>query len=311
MKEYRKEIVVSLILVGIVASSMMYFFKYIKDGKTPVDIDLFRLLPIESESILCINQPGLFNDLLNAPLGDTLLSVIKSENLLSNDLISLIKQLPVNQHYIIAFNKQGTIFYTTDTKHNLIKIRQTIFARTSPYPAREELLAGTIKAQFYALSKNKFFGYYEYKGVLVAAYSRKLLEKAAVRQTASEDPRVITPPWFQASRKLNRQVPINILFPTDSLRLSLTIDSIAKPIHNRWLAADIYFEKNKLCCFGNTTGSELADSLYIQLSDTISARVKEIWPSIHATASLEKEGGSLYYTVCGSLPVSTVSPSYE
>lgn len=307
MKEYSKKILVSLLILGMVASAMIWFFRHINDEKVPHNIDLFTLLLPGTESIVCINRPDLFGDILKTDIADTLFSPY-----LSDHSISLIKRLPANQRWIIALNKRESLLCTTVTKHELNIITRSVFALSSPFPAKEETLVGNIKGHFYALNKNKFFGYYEYKGVLVAAYSRKLLEKTALQQIAKEQKKETTIlPWLEASRKLNRLVPVNLLFSTDSLQLSVTVDSITSPIPNRWLAADIYFEKDKLCCFGNTTEAGLIDSLYTQLSDTISARIETQWPAIHATTTVEKDNGLLYYTVCGSLSVSNTNPSNE
>lgn len=282
----------------------MWFFGNIQQEKRLNSIDLFTWIEPECESVLCVNNAGHFSEMLQKPVSDSVFIHIYSPAFLS-----FIKQIPASLSYIIAGYKEGSLVYGKVNRHELALLRKQVFEPLSPFQAQEFYTAGGIKVYFYALAGKKFFGYYVYNGVLVAGYSRKLLEKSALQ--INRNNREATSPWLPLERKRNTKATATLLFPVGTLQLSLRIDSSLQKIPERWIAADLSFDKDQFCCNGNTPFTKMTDSLYCQLSENIRNSLKQKYPQLRITTILDQDENRMYYSVCGSLSVSTISPSNE
>lgn len=307
MEWKNKKTLIYLLFISAAFSCLLYLFRAIQKEKAPAKINLFSFLLPDSESILCINNPDSFIELLKNETADSLFSTAIPKN-----ACMLLKQFPGNMAWILSFHQNEILFYSHINPSELTRVQQTVFASLSPYPAQEKSLNKSISIYFYALTGKKFFGYFEHNGVIVAGYSRKLLEKAALQQILAEKNKLKEQnPWIAISQKLNRKVPINLLFSTADLNLSLCVDSTEKAQCPLRLTADIYYEKGNLCCFGSIPPIQMPDSLYHQLAERISQQVERLYPQLQVKTLLEIEGNTLFYTVCGKLSVSTTSPSNE
>lgn len=307
MKQHSKKILIYIFLFSAIALSLFYFFLSLQKRQMSEKINLFGLLLPESESILVLNQPEYLNELLKNDTARLLLS-----ETVPGKVLTLIKEIPENNIKILSFHGGEVLIYSHADRKKTEQLKLTLFTALSPYPAQEEIISGKIKAYFYALPGKRFFGYYTRNGVFVAGFSRKLLEKVALRQILLEKSKVvISSAWLTASRKLNRNVPLNLLFSTAPLRLSLCIDSTERSLSDFTLAADLYYKKDRLCCFGSVPLIQLEDSLYFQLAEKISSQVERLYPRLKIKTFLEVENNQLFYSVCGTSSVSTTNPSNE
>lgn len=287
-----------------IAIAGMRFFGDIQNEKRLNAINLFRLIKPECKSILCINKGSHFSELLQQPIVDSVFV-----HTYPSVLLSFIKKIPASQLYIIASYEEGYLLYGKVNRHELALLRKQVFDTLSPFPAQEFNTTAGIKVYFYALAGKRFFGYYVYNGVLVAGYSRRLLEKSALLINSNSNNTASL--WLPLEKKRNTQAMATLFFPVETLQLSLRVDSSEKKIPQRWIAADLSVDKEQFCCNGNTPFVKMADSLYVQLSENIKNSLEQKYPLLRITSTLEQDESRIYYSVCGSLSVSTTSWSNE
>lgn len=307
MEQRSKKILTFLFIASAVISGLSYFILFLQKEQTREKTNLFELILPESNCILCVNQTEYLNGLLKNDTASRLLT-----ELIPGKAFGLLKDIPEGNTKVLSFLDEEILIYSHIDGKTKDRIQHSLFSGLSSYPAQEEIICGNIKAYFHALPEKKFLGYYIRNGVVVAGYSRKLLEKAALRQVLLEQNKTSrSSVWLSASRKLNGNVPINLLFSTAPLKLSLCVDSAEISLSDFTLAADIYYEKDRLCCFGSLPLIQMNDSLYHQLAEKISLQIEKLYPHLTIKTFLEVENGQLFYSVSGMSAISTVNPSNE
>ena len=307
MKLHSKIFLSYIGILSAIILSLSYFFLFIQKEQTGEKTNVFGLLLPESECILCVNQNEYLCRLLK---NDTAVPILSE--VIPAGAVALIKEIPSDVPFILTFQGEEILIYTHVDQIKTIQFNRSLFASLSPYPPQEEIINGKLKAYFYALPEKKFFGYFTHNGILVAGFSRKLLEKAALRQILLDQGMTnISSRWYTASKRLNLKVPLNLMCSTEPLRLSLCVDSIERPLSNFTLTADVYYEKESLYCFGSLPLIQMEDSLYHQLAEKISIQTENLYPRLAVRTFLEIEDEQLFYSVCGTSSISTTNPSNE
>ena len=293
MNAYKREIVIFIIAALATLSAVWYFFGKMEKTKTVVQTDLYALVAPASDAILSVNRPDIFAKYI---LSDSATWQTFSSRMPAVYL-SLIRHYPSLPEVQFSFHPQGILLYTKMTESQAERIEQNYIKKTFNSFAPQKQTIGNITFIYYPDAGNRFFGYYLYNGIYVASYSRKLLEEVARIQTRPV--RYLLPAQEEIHRAFDRNAPLNLMFRADSLNLYVTLsDSTEWRIRDRWLGADLFSSKGKLCYFGSLPHQPEADSLYSALGDTLTLRLRQHFPQLPTTGQLSIDNGQVLYTGC-------------
>lgn len=293
MNAYKREIVIFIIAALATLSAVWYFFGKMEKTKTAVQTDLYTLVAPASEAILGVNRPDIFAKYIlpDSSAWQAFASRIPPVYL------SLIREYPGLTELLFSFHAQGVLFYTKATEAQVSRMEENFINKKFGSFAPQKQTVGEITFTYYPDTGNRFFGYYQYHGIFVASYSRKLLEEVARIQT--KPIRYLLPEQETIRRSLDRNAPLNLMFESDRLNLYVTLsDSTEWHIRGRWLGADLFTSKGNLCYFGSIPYEPEADSLYSALGDTLTLRLKQLFPQLPVTSQFSIDNGQVLYTGC-------------
>ncbi|MDH6357394.1 hypothetical protein [Parabacteroides sp. PF5-9] len=295
MRTYQKEIIIVSITILVTFFAVWHFFGKLEEEKQTVDIDLYSLVAPNPNALIAVNRPSIFSRLI---LSQTAMQDIISQHI-PDIFLSIIEACPTQSSLLFSIHPQGVVFLAKADAKSLVQIEKKAISPLFNTYKPQHQVKENITFNYLPDTENRFFGYYLHNGFLVASYSKKLLEEVASKQMdfLAWIPSEIT----MAANAFDSNAPMNILFQADSLNLYTSItDSTEWRIQNQWLAADIFTSEGNICCYGSYPLSEQTDTLYQSMADTLSLRLKELYPHLNITAQIDTDKAYMYYTACHS-----------
>ena len=178
MKTFLKEIQTYIIIGVIALVAISILLVRIKNTQSSANVNLIEMVPSSATAFIRINNP---NNMRKYILSDkNIKEAFKSE--IPEVFLSIIQFIQGNQSSLCSFHPQGIIFYAHVNEFQEKNIKEKILRPCfGSFAPQSQKIAGT-DIKYYAGKENRFLGYYTKGGILVASYSRKLLEETLVRQ---------------------------------------------------------------------------------------------------------------------------------
>lgn len=295
MRFYQREIAISLLALLITAAAIGHFIKGVTSEKEGTQHELYLLLDSAPSALLFVNKPSTFHRMM--------LSQEKMKQVfipyIPEIYLNLISQIPSLSSVLFSFQEQQVIMYAKvngKESQRLDKaLTQRFFPIYMPYTQEKE----GIRYTFYPDTAGRYFGCYQHQNTWVASYSKHLLEQVAKRQlqgTVLSDR-----PLKTVLQSLDRQAPVNLVCHAQPLNLYVAVnDSTRWQAQSEWIAADIYSDREKLCCIGNITCHFREDSLYASLADTLSCRLQQLFPGLQIQSHADVDQEQVYLTSCAT-----------
>lgn len=293
MKADKREIVTFTIAALATLVAVWFFLGKMQKEKKVVQTDLYTLVAPASDAILSVNRPAAFSKyiLSRKPEHDAFASRIPEIYL------SIIQNNRDLSPLLLSFHPQGVVLYTQAGKNLINRIEKNALQKAFGSFAPQKQTKNDIVFTYYPDNGNRFFGYYQYNGIWVASYSKKLLEEVAQIQKSRQN--YLLPNQDRLRRTFDANAPLNLMIQSDSLNLYVSLpDSTEWRIRNWWLGADLFMNENHLCYFGSLPYNATADSLYAPLGDTLALRLEQIFPQFHITNQTTRENNRMFYTGC-------------
>ena len=303
MKAWQRDIIICGIAIVATLLATGGFLGRMTREKKVTQTDLYALVDSSSTSVLVINRPALFSKMMLSQKG---FKDIFSQYI-PEVFLSVIQQCPSLPKIVFSFHEQGIVMYARADRQAEAKMEGTVFRKLFSTYSPQIQKKGEIEFTYYPDAGNRYLGYYRHGNIIVASYSKRLLETTARRQLDKQHGGESH--FTTLLMALDHNVPLNIIVPTDSLNLAIQVnDSTEWRIEDRWITADVYAETRTICCIGNLPYDSLGDSLYTPLSDTLCNRLQEIFPKLQIRSQADVGTETVYFTTCGKL---TSNPSYE
>lgn len=293
MKDHRREIVIFILTALATLSAVYYFFGDMKKGMNVAQTDLYTLTAPSPEAILTVNRPAIFAGMIlsKKPVYQAFASEIP-EIFLS--IIRKNKELSALQ---LSFHTQGVVMYAKADKNTVSHIESEILSSTFASFAPQKQTKGEITFIYFPDTDNRFFGYYQYNGIWVASYSKKLLEEVADIQRNQKN--YLQKEQVKLRKTLDKNAPLNLMIQSEKLNLYVrTGDSTLWKISDRWLGADLFESEGNICYFSSLPYLAPADTLYRTIADTLSLRLEQRFPQLHISSQSYEEDGKVFYTGC-------------
>jgi len=295
MRNWQRELTIAGIAIVILLAAAWRLFNHIKDEKKYEQVDLYAQIAADPGLILSVNHPVHLTALLEpqTPLKPVFTSFIP------DIYFSIIKSCSPLSSPLFTFHPEGVIFYAKTNSKDIRRIENKVLKPYfEDYPPTVQNNEG-IHFNFFPDTSGHFFGYYHNEGIMVASYSRKLLEKAAYR---SLRPKKNVPVIKDSILSvIDKKALINIIFPADSLNLYTQInDSTFWHIRDQWIGSDLFTNDGKICCYGQLPYQSFSDSVYYSMADTISMRLENLFPGLTITSEINNDGKEVYYMGCSS-----------
>lgn len=294
MKTLKREIVIGIVTALATLSAVGFFFRKMEKEKAVMQTDLYTFIPSSPEAVLSINRPPLFSKTL---LKDTAIYTAFASKI-PEVFLSIIRNTSQNIPMLFSFHPSGIVLYMPADPDRIKKMEETIFKNLFGSFSPQMQKNGEISFIYYPDVENRFFGYYTYKGIWVASYSKKLLEKVAQLQKNAIYPLFSLPLTIRES--FDRNAPANLMFKSNLLNLYRVTDSLVCAegrMPDSWLGADLFASEGNVCVFGSLPFGE-NDSLCFALADTLSRRIEQLFPSLRLTHQVTKEKDKIFYTGC-------------
>ncbi|MCC8197255.1 MAG: hypothetical protein LIP06_01410 [Tannerellaceae bacterium] len=296
MHPNKREIIICLlafIALGVAAS---FFYRTFKEGKEMVQVSLYDLVAPEPSVLLIINRPSLVADRWK---DKQVLEDIFSQHI-PTPLLTLVDKSRNLHPFLFSVHSQGTVLYVKANHSQVQAIEKEVLGTLfSAYAPQRQKKYG-IEFVYYPDTENRFLGYYEYEGIWVVSYSRKLLEEVALQQLTGQPSLAADPAML--CKDVDTHSPLNILFKANLLDLYVDIsDTTEWRIQDKWLAADLFFTEGHLCSHGAYPYYEALDTLYTAMGDTLSMRLQTLYPRLQPAFEIHKEENTVYYTGCTPL----------
>lgn len=297
MRRLKEDIGIIVLSLLIAAVSASYFLGFLQREKEAETQDLYYLLPTQPKSVLAINQPTAFAHLLleKTPGVDIL------QRWIPEAFLYLLRQEPKTPFLLFSFHQEGVICYAKANKKQAEKLEHDIL-RTyfSAYEPQEEILHD-IRFRYYADTGSRFLGCYQYEGVWVASYSKRLLEQVVRKQLlpqeqADEDE---LSPFF---RQFDRNATANLLFPSDGWQIQVARhDTILWKYNLPWVSTDLFPSEGNICGFCSFPYAVPNDSLYEAMGDSLAIQLEALFPRLHVTPQTSQDSSEVYFTFCSPL----------
>lgn len=297
MRRLKEDIGIIVLSLLIAAVSASYFLGFLQREKEAETQDLYYLLPTQPKSVLAINQPTAFAHLLleKTPGVDIL------QRWIPEAFLYLLRQEPETPFLLFSFHQEGVICYAKANKKQAEKLEHDIL-RTyfSAYEPQEEILHD-IRFRYYADTGSRFLGCYQYEGVWVASYSKRLLEQVVRKQLlpqeqADEDE---LSPFF---RQFDRNATANLLFPSDGWQIQVARhDTILWKYNLPWVSTDLFPSEGNICGFCSFPYAVPNDSLYEAMGDSLAIQLEALFPRLHVTPQTSQDSSEVYFTFCSPL----------
>ncbi|WP_046149886.1 hypothetical protein [Parabacteroides sp. HGS0025] len=300
MMAYKREIVIFIITALATLSAVYYFFGDMEEGKNVAQTDLYTLTAPSPAAILSVNRPAAFAKLIltKQPVYQAFASEIPEI------FLSIVQKNTAIPALQFSFHTQGVVMYAKADKSIVDNIENKILKSSFGAFEPQKQKKGEITFTYFPDAGNRFFGYYQYEGIWVASYSKKLLEEVATMQTNHTNQ--LQKEQIHLCKSLDRNAPLNLLIRSEKLNLYVkTNDSTQWKIDDRWLGADLFESEGNICYFSNLPYHAPADTLYRTIADTLSLRLEQYFPQLHISSQSYEEDGKVFYTGC----TSTTQPS--
>ncbi|MDR1919249.1 MAG: hypothetical protein LBQ65_06345 [Tannerellaceae bacterium] len=285
MRDYLKEIIISIAAILFMAVAIVAYLKAVKEEKANSLTDIYTLIPPNANALLAVNRPAVFTQMiLNEP---SLYRIFAAE--IPDIFLSIIRENQEMSLIVFSFHPQGVICYMQAGSKTTQTIAKEILPKKfKPYSPQVRTDKG-IAFHYYPDAENHFFGSYVHNGIWVGSYSSKLLERAALQHLNAE---VMLPAEMDSLRKtFDANAPLNIICPTTDLG-----------IHRlQWLSADLFISKGNFCCYGSLPYDSVDTSLYMSIGDTLAQRIEAKYPRIRLSFQVQREGESLNLTGCSPM----------
>ena len=297
MRRLKEDIGIIVLSLLIAAVSASYFLGFLQREKEAETQDLYYLLPSQPKSVLAINQPTAFAHLLleKTPGVDIL------QRWIPEAFLYLLRQEPETPFLLFSFHQEGVICYAKANKKQAEKLEHDIL-RTyfSAYEPQEEILHD-IRFRYYADTGSRFLGCYQYEGVWVASYSKRLLEqvvrKQLLPQEQSDEDELS--PFF---RQFDRNATANLLFPSDGWQIQVARhDTILWKYNLPWVSTDLFPSEGNICGFCSFPYTVPNDSLYEAMGDSLAIQLEALFPRLHVTPQTSQDSSEVYFTFCSPL----------
>lgn len=297
MRRLKEDIGIIVLSLLIAAVSASYFLGFLQREKEAETQDLYYLLPTQPKSVLAINQPTAFAHLLleKTPGVDIL------QRWIPEAFLYLLRQEPETSFLLFSFHPEGVICYVKANKKQAEKLEHDIL-RTyfSAYEPQEEILHD-IRFRYYADTGSRFLGCYQYEGVWVASYSKRLLEqvvrKQLLPQEQSDEDELS--PFF---RQFDRNATANLLFPSDGWQIQVARhDTILWKYNLPWVSTDLFPSEGNICGFCSFPYAVPNDSLYEAMGDSLAIQLEALFPRLHVTPQTSQDSSEVYFTFCSPL----------
>ncbi|MDR2499173.1 MAG: hypothetical protein LBD28_07010 [Tannerellaceae bacterium] len=243
MKQYLREIILAIAVIAILAFAIIAFNNITQREQASLNTNLAAIPPHNHQAILTINRPELFQQMI--------LSQKPAQRTLARHInpifIALLQNLEL-QSAQISLHPQGQLACLQTGRATGAAeryIQQKLFPT---YPPQEHS-KNNIRYLYYPTANNTFFGYYVHNNIIVGSYSRKLLEAAAERHTATSAPR---PSQYIAAQQsqTDKNAPANIIL---KIQHPSPLTSPEQP--EIWIAADIFASDKNICLHTKLTAN--------------------------------------------------------
>lgn len=294
MKTLKREIVIGILTALATVSAVWFFFRKMEKEKIVMQTDLYALIAPDPEAILSVNRAPLFSKTL---LKDSAVYAAFASKI-PEVYLSIICNTSQNIPLLLSFYSSGIVLYMPADNDRIKRMEDTVFKKLFGSFSPQIQKNGEFSFIYYPDVENRFFGYYTYRGICVASYSKKLLEKVARSHSNGSYP---IPSSLRTVREsFDRNAPANLMFQSNLLNLRIVTDSLTSrewKMPDRWLGADLFVSEGNSCYFGSFPCEE-NDSLYLALTDTLSLRMEQLFPSLHIIQEVTKDKDKIYYTGC-------------
>ena len=211
--------------------------------------------------------------------------------------LNIIRKNPEIASLHLSFHPQGGVMYAKADNNIVRQIEENVLKQAFRSFAPQQQARGGITFTYCPDTGNKFFGYYEYNGVWVASYSKKLLEEVAAIQRKQKNN--LSKEQMRLRKTLDNNAPVNLLIQSKLLDLYVkSNDSTQWRISDRWLAADLFESEGNICYFSSLSYLEPADTLFRTIADTLAVRLEQRFPQLHISNQIYEENGKFFYTGC-------------
>lgn len=293
MKAFKREIVIIALTALATLLAVGYFFIDMKEGINVAQTDLFALTATQHKAVMTINRPAVFARMfLSKP---SIYKAFASE--IPDIYLSLLQKNTEIAEAQFSFHPQGIVMYAKADKSTTGRIENELQNNIFPSFAPQRQIKGGIAFTYYPEAGNRFFGFYQWNGIWVASYSKKLLEEVAYLQRSRKEN--LEEEEKQLHESLDRNAPLNLQIKSELLDLYVNKDDSTRwKLNRKWLGADLFESEGNICYFGSLPSQEPADSLYRSVADTLSARLEQRFPHLHITSQCYEENGKIYITGC-------------
>jgi hypothetical protein len=282
MRDYLKEIIISIVAILIMLLAIMAYFKAINEEKLNSRIDVYTLVPPTATTLLTINRPALFARMV---LSNPLLNKIFAQEI-PEIFLSVVRENQQMASIVFSFHPQGILAYMqvgSKTAHTIAN--DILPEKFGPYSPQVQTENG-INFYYYPDAENHFFGFYIHNGMWVGSYSRRLLERAALQQQREE---ASLPEEIKRLRaSFNTTAILNIICPAGELGIG----------NLSWVSADLFISEGTFCCHGTLPYTDADSSQYMLMGETLSRRIERKFPNIQLSFQVSREDETVYYTGC-------------
>lgn len=306
MKAYKREIALFIITALATLSAVYFFFGDMKKGMDVAQTDLYTLTASSPEAILTVNRPAAFAKIILTK--KPVYQAFAAET--PEIFLSIIRKNTAIPALQLSYHPQGVVMYAKVDKEIAGHIENEILRNTFGSFEPQKQKKDDITFTYFPATGNRFFGYYQYNGIWVASYSKKLLEEVADIQKNNKSH--LSKEQLEIHKNLDRNAPLNLMIQSEKLNLYVnTSDSTRWKINDRWLGADLFESEGNICYFSSLPYHAPADTLFRNIGDTLSLRLEQYFPQLHISSQSYEEDGKVYYTGCTSDKQAQItSPSY-
>lgn len=283
MKTYRTEIYTAFISVLLIGAVVFFVYRMDRESKE-AQIDLYDLVLPEARCLLSVNQPEQFLAMLGRQ------PELKAwfDGVMAEDFFSLLVDVSPASALLVYYPQTLVACFPLKNTRDRLKRH---FSSDPSLTVREQ----GFTFDFYPRDSNRYFGFYEYRGVCVAGYSRKLLQTIAnVHTNNSAEP---APDLKNSKELFDKSALANGLYRADPTE--------------EWQTFDLFMHEEQVCFLLSRSYRQESDSLIRATADSLSIQIKELISDLAVQPGYSKDDAVVYYTFCAPLQAKHGSEDYE
>ena len=285
--------IINGILLLAALSVVVWFIWQMNSKRTKASRELYQLVAADPELLLQVNRPELLRSLMLAQ--PAIHELFQQE--LPPLFMELVTGYPLRSAVLFSFHPQGVVCYTKISPDQFKQIQSFLVQKTTAWHAITENKPDAMPIHYYPAGGNQFLGLYYHEDILVASYSRRLLESAALSQQTNQ--KNLTYQAEQALLAVNQKAPLIVLFQADLLDLSVPfVFGGSRESGNRWLSADLFTHDNRICYFGTLPFYPEMETLYQPLNDSLKLKLETSFPMLELNCQVQTDAGKVYYSGC-------------